>query len=237
MKCLALGVALLAACSTGHAAPALRTTSIGGKEFRLSPPAGYVDFCSQDREAAEVIALEVPPVNQFLACYTTPGDFEAWTARAGGVFESYVVVSVMKTTVGRTVSPAEFAAFRRRMNAQVSTLHEKHAALLEGPVETIEKAISGKQGVKIRVEPGRIVPLGVFDEAENYIASAWLASKQIFVDERPTTSSKVSISTAVLVRGKVLVLSTIGEYRQASDVERYQDISRAWRARVIADNT
>lgn len=237
VKWLTLAVALLAACSTGQADPSSRTASIGGKEFRLPAPAGYVDFCSQDREAAEVIALEVPPVNEFLDCYTTPGDLEAWTARAGGVFESYVTVSVMKSTIGRTVSPAEFAAFRRRMNAQVSTLHEEHAALLEGPVEEFEKAISAKEGVTIRVEPGQIVPLGVFDEADNYIASAWLASKQIFVDDKQARSSKVSISTAVLVRGKVLVLSTIGEYRQASDIERYQDMARAWRAQVIAENT
>lgn len=237
MKWLILVVALLAACSTGHAAPSSPTTSIGGKQLMLSAPAGYVEFCSQDRAAAEVIALEVPPVNEFLSCYTTPGDFEAWTSRAGGVFESYVVVSVMKSTIGRTVSSAEFAAFRRSMNAQVSTLHEKHAALLEGPVKEFEKAISAKQGMTIRVEPGQIVPLGVIDEAENYIASAWLASKQIFVDDEPTTSSKVSISTAVLVRGKVLVLSTTGEYRQASDIRRYQDIARAWRAQIIAENT
>ena len=237
MKWLTLRVALFAACSTGQAAAASRTTFIGGEEFRLPAPAGYVEFCSHNREAAEVIALEVPPDNEFLGCYTTPGDFKAWTARAGGVFESYVVASVMKSTIGRIVSPAEFAAFRRRMNAQVSTLHETHAALLKGPVEKFEKAISLKEGLTIRVEPGQIVPLGVFDEAENYLASAWLASKQIFVDDKPVVSSKVSISTAVLVRGKVLVLSTVGEYRQPSDIKRYQDIARAWRAQVISDNT
>jgi hypothetical protein len=237
VKWLTLGVALLAACSTGQAAAASRTTSIGGKEFRLPAPAGYVELCSQNTEVAEVIALEVPPVNEFLGCYTTPRDFEAWTARAGGVFESYLVVSVMKSTIGRTVAPAEFAAFRRRMNAQVSTLHETHAALLKGPVEAVEKAISADEGVTIRVEPGQIVPLGVFDEDSNYLASSWLASKQIFVDDKPVTSSKVSISTAVLVRGKVLVLSTVGEFRQPSDIKRYQDIARAWRAQVIADNT
>jgi hypothetical protein len=237
VKWLTLAAALMAACSTGHAAAASRGESIGGKEFRLSSPDGYVDLCAQDSEAAQAFAQEVPPANEFLGCYTTPSDLEAWATRAGGVFESYLVVSVMKDTIGRTVSPAEFAAFRRQVNAQVSTLHEKLAPLLEDHISKVEKATSEKEGVAIRVEPGQTVPLGVFDEAENYIASAWLVSNQFFVDDTPILSSKIRISTAVLVHGKVLVLFTIGEYRQASDTKRYQDIARGWRARVIADNT
>ncbi len=92
MKRSTLVVSLMAACSTGYAAASSRTTSIGGKEFRLSSPADCVDLCSQYSESAQAIALEVPPVNEFLGCYTTPADFNAWTARTGGVFESILVV-------------------------------------------------------------------------------------------------------------------------------------------------
>jgi hypothetical protein len=211
--------------------------SIGGTEFRLSVPAGYVDLCSQDAEAARVFALEVPPVNEFLSCYTTPGDFEAWTSRVGGVFESVLVVAVMKSSIGRTVSPAEFAAFRRRINAEVSTLRDRFAPLFENPIGKPENGVSARESLTIRVEPGQTVPLGVFDEARNCIASVWLASNQYSVDNETTVSRKVSISTAILVQGKVLVLSTTGEYRQASDIRKYQDIARGWRARLIADNT
>ena len=123
------------------------------------------------------------------------------------------------------------------MKAQVLTLYDNLTPLLKNQIENAEKVISAKEGMTIRIELGQTVPLGVFDEADNYIASAWIASNQYSVDNKTTISRKVSISTAILVQGKVLVLSTTGEYRQASDIRRYQDIARGWRARAIADNT
>lgn len=237
VKWLALVLALVGAFSAGNAAESSRTATIGGKEFRFSTPTGFVEVCSTDAAAASVLAHEVPPTNQLVGCYATRSDVDAWTNRTGGVFESYLVTSVMKDTIGRTVSSAEFAAFRRQMNAQVATLHEKLAPSLKEQIKQAEKEISATNGVTIRFESGQIVPLGVFDEGEGYIASAWLVSNQFSVDGKPTTANKVRISTAVLVHGKVLVLFTNGEYRQASDIRKYQDIARTWRKTVIAENT
>jgi hypothetical protein len=131
----------------------------------------------------------------------------------------------MKGSTGRTGAPAEFAVFRRQMNAQVSTLHDRLAPFLKDQIGKVEKAMSAKAGTTIRIEPGQTVPPGVFDEAENSIASAWLASNQYSVGNTTTFCTNVTISTATLVKEKVLVLSTTGRYRQASDIERYQDIA------------
>jgi hypothetical protein len=142
----------------------------------------------------------------------------------------------MRGTVRGGATEADFATFKSQFKQAVDQAYASLDPELTKHLKDVSANLSDKYKARIEVKSEGSVPLGVFDESDQHLSSAWLAKSRYLVGDKETTSTQVQISTSVLANGKVFVLSTYGEYNSNGDIEKYEKVAKAWTVVFLTQN-
>jgi len=230
-----LAAALWSGSSASEAAP--QTVKIGSSVVTLDSPPEYVDFCGVDKDAAKLFPSFIPQDNALLSCYTTPTDLKEWKNNEGGVFRSYLIATVMKGTINRTMSLNDLRAFRAQMAASLDTLYTQLEPQIRKQIDKTSATVSKEMGTAVSTKVESVTPVGIFDTNEASFSTVWITTSNHKVSNATISDTQVQVSSIVLVKGKALVLFTYGRFDTPEDVEMYKAVARAWVAKVQSENT
>jgi hypothetical protein len=230
----------IAACaliiSTGAYATNPHTVNIGRVALALPYPETFKDLCSVDKRAREIFSVSVPPTNQMIGCFVTVKDFEEYFQRAGGVYSSYLIASVMSSTKSAMVSTAEFGKYKRDLKNNLHILIKKYQPDISRQLQKAEGMVSDSIGLDTEIQIGEMCPLGVYQEEPNLISTVWLTKATVTVGKKKVNSTQVQTSSVMLIRGSVFIFFGYREYKNKEDIEKLKQTASQWMAQLKVAN-
>lgn len=212
------------------------TVNVGQMALVLPYPDTHKDLCSVDKRAHEIFSVSVPAANEMIGCFITAKDYEEYFQRAGGVYSSYLIASVMSATKSARVSSGEFAKYKNDLKSNLHTLLEQYSPDIRHQLQKAEGMASNSIGLDTRIQIGEAYPLGVYQEEPNLISTVWLAKSTVTVGKEKVNSTQVQTSSVMFIRGSVFVFFGYREYKNKDDIEKLKQTASMWMTQLKLAN-
>lgn len=211
--------------------PAVRTT-IGGEHVMLSPPSGFTEPREADPEIGRLAEGFVAPAMELVALFVPPKDVESFARDRRFSPARYVMVQVVKETIGSSISPREFAA---AVAADSPSLDTRRLQRLIGAAPALSQwleAASAAPSSVTEVQGARVRSEGILEQTDRSISMGSIAE----ASAPEGSSSRVVVTSLVLVKGRVLVVLTYGAYDKSDDVAATHETAREAVRNLLNEN-
>jgi hypothetical protein len=235
LAALLSGLALTASPATFAATvPQADVETVGGVEFTLPIPPGYLAPAATPKAVHDMMEHALPPTNHLVTVMLTQQFLDE--LRAGN----------MRATKSRYLAVQSFPAFdqsglTQEVFDQLKTVFRNQSAqLLEQAKSIIDDStnrVSGDVGKltgdsSAQVKSSDLHTLGIFDEQPDSISLAAVQSLSASARDKQIQMKQAMGMTALLIHGKVLMVSFYSSYDSQADVDWVEDQARAWARRM-----
>lgn len=208
------------------------SVNIGGKEFIISIPEGYVDACGKNIEIKKIFMTTESPGTSLKECFLATSDYEkfpeideystnpALRLLTFDSFENeYVDNSYFKILKKRIIE--EQGSFR---NGVPLELRQKMTLVLEGQVKKHNKLTNDSWNASLN----EIFSLGVVRSTEHNIVYAVLKEYELSKNSEIELFYQISIGNIVNKAGKILLLIVDKELSKDNDINQSIKLANDW---------
>lgn len=198
----------------------------------LSPPSGFTEPREADPEIGRLAEGFVAPAMELVALFVPPKDVESFARDRRFSPARYVMVQVVKETIGSSISPREFAA---AVAADSPSLDTRRLQRLIGAAPALSQwleAASAAPSSVTEVQGARVRSEGILEQTDRSISMGSIAE----ASAPEGSSSRVVVTSLVLVKGRVLVVLTYGAYDKSDDVAATHETAREAVRNLLNEN-
>lgn len=208
------------------------SVNIGGKEFIISIPEGYVDACGKNIEIKKIFMTTESPGTSLKECFLVTSDYEkfpeideystnpALRLLTFDSFENeYVDNSYFKILKKRIIE--EQGSFR---NGVPLELRQKMTLVLEGQVKKHNKLTNDSWNASLN----EIFSLGVVRSTEHNIVYGFLKEYELSKNSEIELFYQISIANIVNKAGKILLLIVDKELSKDNDINQSIKLANDW---------
>lgn len=207
--------------------------TVGEERVVLSAPSGFVEPRRTEPELARLAEGFVAPAMELLALFVPPKDVESFARDQRFSPARYVMVQVVRQSVGSSLSAAEFAAANSAGSAPLDT-RRLQRLLGAGPAlsQWLEASAAAPSSVT-EVQGARVRSEGILDQTDRSISMGAIAEMRAGAE---AASSRVVVTSLVLVKGRVLIVYTYGAYDKPDDVAATHETARQVVRNLVNEN-
>jgi hypothetical protein len=209
--------------------------SAGDGQLVLSAPAGLVEPRQEEPEIGKLAEGFVAPAMKLLAVFVSPTDLEAFRRTRQFTPVRYVIIEAPEGEAARAVSRGEFLLAARSEEGEGAA--SSRVARLIGADAALSRwldAVSRKAGEVTEVAEMKVRSEGVLEQTDRSLSLGAIAD--VASPSAAAVSSRVVVTSIVLVRGKVLVVYSYGYYDKPDDVVSVHEIARQTVRNLINEN-
>ena len=167
-----------------------------------------------------------------ITCFLTPEDFKEIRSTGGRDLSPYFILQVMTVSRNGGISQAQFDAFATTLETkfgdQFEEFWQSRKADIDANLDRAEGSLSEFLGSEVELEIGQPAPLETTRVSDTEVMSVWMSKMSGTVEGQTIVSRQVQTSTALLVKGRVIVLFGYQRYKDAADIESLKKLTAEW---------